>query len=84
MDFSLSEEQVLLRESVEKYTADHGSVDRHRKLSQSDLGFDAQAWQAFAELGWLALPFAEADGGLGGSVTDLMVLCESLGKALVR
>jgi len=84
VDFSLSEEQVLLRESVEKYVADHGGVERHRKLSQSELGFDAQAWQAFAELGWLALPFTEADGGLGGSVTDQMVLCESLGKGLVR
>ncbi len=84
MDFSLSEEQVLLRESVEKYVADHGGVERHRKLSQSEVGFDPKAWQSFAELGWLALPFAEDDGGLGGSVTDLMILCESMGKALVR
>ena len=84
MDFSLSEEQVLLRESVEKYVADHGGVERHRTLSRSELGYDPQAWQAFAELGWLALPFAEGDGGLGGSVTDLMVLCEALGKAVVR
>ena len=84
MDFSLSEEQLLLRESVEKYVADHGGVERHRQLSQSVLGFSAEAWQSFAELGWLALPFAEDDGGLGGSVTDLMVLSESLGKALVR
>ncbi|MEP5568617.1 MAG: acyl-CoA dehydrogenase [Halioglobus sp.] len=84
MDFSLSEEQVLLRESVEKYVADHGGVERHRKLSQSEMGYDGDAWKAFAELGWLALPFSEADGGLGGSVTDQMVLCESLGKALVR
>ena len=56
MDFSLSEEQVLLRESVEKYVADHGGVERHRTLSRSELGYDPQAWQAFADLGWLALP----------------------------
>ena len=84
MDFSLSEEQLLLRESVEKYVADHGGVDRHRQLCNSDLGFDQQAWQSFAELGWLAFPFSEEEGGLGGSVTDLMVLSEALGKGLVR
>ena len=84
MDFSLTEEQMLLRESVEKYVIDHGGVERHRKLSRTELGFDQAAWQTFAELGWLALPFSEADGGLGGSVTDLMVICESLGRGLVR
>lgn len=84
MDFSLTEEQVLLRESVAKYVADHGGVERHRRLSQTEVGFDPEAWSAFAELGWLALPFNEEDGGLGGSVTDLMVLCEALGRGLVR
>ena len=84
MDFSLSEEQLLLRESVEKYVADHGGVERHRQLSNSELGYDQQAWASFAELGWLAFPFSEADGGLGGSASDLMVLSEALGKGLVR
>ena len=84
MDFSLSDEQLLLRESVEKYVADHGGVERHRQLSRTELGYDPAAWRAFAELGWLALPFAEADGGLGGGPTDLMVLCEALGRGLVR
>ena len=63
MDFSLSEEQLLLRESVQKYVADHGGVERHRRLSQSELGFDPEAWRAFAELGWLALPFSEVYHG---------------------
>lgn len=84
MDFALSDEQQMLRDSVAKYVADHGGVERHRKLAAGDTGFEPRAWQAMAELGWLALPFAEADGGLGGSATDLMVLCEALGQALVR
>ena len=84
MDFSLTEEQILLRESVEKYIADHGGVERHRRLCGSAAGFEPEAWQSFAELGWLALPFSEAEGGLGGSPTDLMVLCEALGRGLVR
>lgn len=84
VDFSLTEEQILLRDSVEKYVADHGGVERHRDLSQGADRFDPDAWAAFAELGWLALPFSEDDGGLGGSATDLMVLCEGLGRGLVR
>ncbi len=84
MDFSLTEEQVLLRDSVAKYVADHGDVERHRRLSRTDAGFDPAAWASFAELGWLALPFAVEDGGLGGSAVDLMVLCEGLGRGLVR
>lgn len=84
MDFSLSEEQVLLRDSVEKYIADNGSVERHRALLSRDPGFDTAAWKTFAELGWLALPFSEDDGGLGGGATDLMVICEALGRGLVR
>lgn len=84
MDFSLTDEQLLLRESVEKYVLDHGGVERHRQLSRTDAGFAPEAWSVFAELGWLALPFSEDDGGLGGSATDLMVLCEALGRGVVR
>ena len=84
MDFSLSEEQVLLRESVAKYIAENGSVGRHRSLLSCEPGFDRAAWKLFAELGWLALPFSEDDGGLGGKATDLMIICEALGRGLVR
>lgn len=84
MDFSLTEEQVLLRESVDRYVSDNAGVERHRELSRGETGFDPVAWADFAGLGWLALPFAEEDGGLGGSVTDIMVLSESLGRGLVR
>ncbi|MDX1735475.1 MAG: acyl-CoA dehydrogenase family protein [Halioglobus sp.] len=84
MDFSLTEEQVLLRDSVEKYVAENCSVERHRALAATEAGFDPQAWSQFAELGWLAVPFAETHGGFDGGAVDVMVICEALGKALVR
>ena len=84
MDFTLSEEQVLLRDSVEKYVREHGGVERHRKLCKSALGFDADAWQQFAALGWLSVPFSEDNGGIAGGATDLMVVGEALGKGLLR
>ena len=84
MDFSLTDEQKLLRDSVSKYVDQHCSVERHRRLMHTELGFDPDAWRDFAELGWLCLPFSEEQGGLGGSVTDNMVLGEAMGRGLVR
>jgi alkylation response protein AidB-like acyl-CoA dehydrogenase len=83
MDLSLSEEQQLLKDSVARFVQDNYSVERRRALRDTELGFDAETWQQFAELGWLALPFAEEDGGFGGSAIDLMVLMEELGRGLV-
>lgn len=84
MDFTLSEEQVLLRDSVDKFVREHGSVERHRALRATALGFDSDAWQQFAQLGWLALPFSVEQGGIGGGAADLMVMGEALGKGLLR
>ena len=84
VDFSLNEEQVLLRDSVDKYVREHCSVERHRRLSRAEPGFDPAAWRQFAALGWLAVPFGEELGGIGGGAVDLMVVAEALGKGLVR
>lgn len=84
MDFSLSEEQVLLQDSVARFVREQASVDRHRKLAASEIGFDPKAWQQFCELGWLCVPFTEEQGGIGGSAVDLMVMGEALGRGLVR
>ena len=84
MDFSLSEEQVLLQDSVGKFVTDHCDVERHRGLAKTAAGYDCAAWRQFAELGWLGVPFTEEQGGIGGSATDVMVFCEALGRGLVR
>jgi alkylation response protein AidB-like acyl-CoA dehydrogenase len=84
VDFSLSDEQVLLRDSVDKYVREQCGVERHRALCTSEMGFDPGAWQQFADLGWLSVPFSENLGGIGGGATDLMVVAEALGKGLVR
>jgi len=84
MDFGFSQEQVLLRESANRYVAEHCTVERHRELVTTELGFDPRRWQDFAELGWLAMPFGEAEGGLSGAAVDVMVLAEALGRGLCR
>lgn len=83
MDFSLSDEQKLLRDSAAKFIKGSYDFDKRYKTVRLRNGFDEKIWQQFAELGWLALPFSEDDGGLGGSLIDTMVLLEELGKGLV-
>jgi alkylation response protein AidB-like acyl-CoA dehydrogenase len=84
MNFSLTEEQVLLQDSVNKYVREHADVERHRRLIKTEQGFDPEAWRQFAELGWLGLPFSEELEGFGGGAVDLMVMTEAMGKGLLR
>lgn len=83
MDFSYSDEQQMLQDSVGKFVQSQYDFDTRRKLIESDLGFSAENWTLFAELGWLTVPFSEEDGGFGGSAVDLMVLMEEFGKGMV-
>lgn len=83
MDFSLSEEQRLLKDSVERFVADAYPFEKRRELAGSETGFGAENWARFAELGWLGLPFAEADGGFAGGGVDTMILMEAFGTGLV-
>ena len=83
MDFSFSEEQNLLRDSVKKFVEKSYAWEKRKALLESDTGFSRDNWRAFAELGWTALPFSEADGGIGGNAVDTMIVLEELGKGLV-
>jgi pimeloyl-CoA dehydrogenase small subunit len=83
MDFSFSDEQSMLKDSVERFIQnDYGFEDR-QKVAALDAGFSAENWKTFAELGWLGVPFAEADGGFGGGAVETMLLAEQFGKGLV-
>ena len=55
MNFSFTDEQNLLRESVEKLVAAEYPIEVRRELAASDAGFSRELWGKFAELGWLGL-----------------------------
>jgi alkylation response protein AidB-like acyl-CoA dehydrogenase len=52
----------LLRESADRFVSETYTADHRRKIASEPLGFSADLWKQFAELGWLALPIAEAHG----------------------
>ena len=83
MNFEFSEEQNLLKESVQRWAQDNYSFDQRRVGADSENGFNDQHWQTFAELGWLSVPFDEQYGGYGGSIIDLAAVVQELGKVLV-
>lgn len=83
MDFSFTEEQTLLRNSVQRFIQDNYDIEARRKIVNSDEGMSKKNWAQFAELGLLMAPFPEEFGGLGGDNIDVMVIMEEFGKGLV-
>jgi pimeloyl-CoA dehydrogenase small subunit len=83
MDFELSNEQKLLKDSVESLLSDRYDFEARRKYAQELNGFSRKLWKQYAELGLLALPLEEKYGGIGGTPVDSMILMEAFGRALV-
>ena len=83
MDFSFSEEQTLLRNSVSRFLADNYGFETFKKISRTEPGWRPDYWKQFAELGLLGASLPEAYGGLGGGPVETMILMEEFGRALV-
>lgn len=84
MDFGLSKEQELLRDSVTKFLAGRYDLAHSRKVATTGEGWQPEVWRAFAEdLGILGATLPEDVGGMGGGPVELMVVSEALGHALV-
>ena len=83
MDFSFSDEQTLLQESVSRFITNDYGFESRQKASRSEAGYGLENWQTFAELGWLGVPFSENHGGFGGGAVETMLMMEEFGKGLV-
>ena len=83
MDIQFTEEQELLRSSVQRLLRDQYDFDARRKILASEEGFSRDIWRSFAELGLLAAPFPEEVGGLGGGTLATMILMQEFGRHLV-
>ncbi|MGE3066442.1 MAG: acyl-CoA dehydrogenase family protein, partial [Hyphomicrobiaceae bacterium] len=83
MDFDFSDEQRQLKDSLDRLLADQYSELSTRFAYQKEPGgYSAKVWQSLADLGALAIPFAEEHGGLGQGAIETMIVMESLGRAL--
>ncbi len=83
MDIQLTEEQELLRGSIQRLLRDQYDFDARRKIVATDEGWSRKHWNAFAELGLCAAPFRESSGGLGGGPLATMIVMQEFGRNLV-
>src|SRR5258705_5274466 len=83
MDFTYSNEQLALQETLQRFIGRDYGFERRRELARSTLGFSAEAWAQYADLGLLSLPFPEEFGGLGGNAVDVMLVMELVGRGLL-
>jgi hypothetical protein len=83
MNLNYSEEQVMLREQVQRFCDADYDFYKREEVIKSDKDFDENVWKLFAEQGWLSIPFSEESGGFGFGPIELSVLFEEFGKALV-
>lgn len=83
MDFDLSEEQRLLKDSVDRLIADHYAFEQRKKYMAETAGWSQSVWNQYAELGLLGLPFEEQLGGFGGGGVETLIVMEAFGRGLV-
>src|SRR5262249_3614135 len=83
MDFDLSEEQRLLKESVDGLLTDSYDFESRKTYMKERGGWSSAIWAKLAEQGLLGLPFSEADGGFGAGSVGAIAVMEAMGRALV-
>ena len=82
MDFSFTDEQRLLKESVERLLTDRYGFEARQGFVDEPTGWSRTLWRSYAELGLLGLPFEEQHGGIGGGPVETMIVMEAFGRAL--
>ncbi|MCA1436230.1 acyl-CoA dehydrogenase family protein [Bradyrhizobium sp. BRP20] len=83
MDFDLSEEQRLLKDSIDGLLKSFYDFEARKKYRAEKGGYSKTIWGKFAEQGLLGLPFSEDDGGFGAGPIETMIVMQALGRNLV-
>lgn len=84
MQLSLTEDQAMLAQTAQAFIAEHSPLARVRQLRDGgdELGYSRKLLAQMADLGWTAIPFSEADGGLGMGMAEAILVTEAMGKTL--
>ena len=83
MDFSFTEEQQMLQDSIRRYLASGYGLEHRAGVVAGEAGWSPQAWADLADLGVLALDVDEADGGIGAGPVGVMLAAEAAGAGLL-
>ena len=83
MDFNLSEERRMLKDTAERFIRERYGIEKRHEFAASDIGFSREMWREFADLGLIGALMPPAIGGFGGTGEDIMLVFEALGRGLV-
>jgi pimeloyl-CoA dehydrogenase small subunit len=83
MDFDLSEDQRLLKDSVDRLILDQYQFEQRKKYIREPAGYSTTMWDQITEMGLLGLPFEETLGGFGGGAVETAIVMDAFGRGLV-
>jgi alkylation response protein AidB-like acyl-CoA dehydrogenase len=83
MDFNFKEEQLQFADALRRWIGRDYTFEARRTIIHSPAGVSDAAWATLAELGMLALPVPEEQGGFAGDAVDMFVVMQELGRGLV-
>jgi alkylation response protein AidB-like acyl-CoA dehydrogenase len=83
MDFNFTQEQIQFADSLKRKIANDYNFEHRKSIVYSESGVSDEAWASFAELGVLALPIPEEQGGFSGNAIDMLVVMQEIGRGLV-
>jgi alkylation response protein AidB-like acyl-CoA dehydrogenase len=83
MDFNFTQEQQQFSDALRRWVEKDYAFEQRNKIIHSEQGVSDTAWATLAELGMMALPIPEEQGGFNGSAIDMMVVMQELGRGLV-
>jgi alkylation response protein AidB-like acyl-CoA dehydrogenase len=83
MDFALSEERQMLKDTAERFVREKYPIETRHAATQSDAGFDAKLWADFCELGLVGALIAPEHGGFGGTGEDIALIFEAVGRGII-
>jgi len=83
MNFEFSDEQNMLKDTLERFLREQYDFDTRNKIIASKEGWSADIWQQMADMGLMGAAFSEEYDGYGGTHTDMLVMMEAFGEALL-
>ena len=83
MDFELSEERQMLKDTAERFIREQYPIEKRHAATKSDDGYDKAMWAEFCELGLVGALIPAEHGGFGGTGEDIALVFEALGRGIV-
>ena len=83
MDFSLSEERQMLKDTAERFIRERYPIETRHAAVKAEDGFDRAIWAEFCDLGLVGALVPPESGGYGGTGEDIALVFEAVGRGLV-